>query len=285
MGACGKGISQCILLTTNTLIFLIAAGSLGVSVYFFHDIAALAMTKFPLLVVVAIAAVVLMIFSCLGCKTALNAPQKRCSRCLYLSTLLVLFIAEFVAAGYIFNFGHALEVAKEHRFDVRSAVHLASEDALVFLHNSLNDLYVAEKCAGGGQFQKKLPFNFTEVQCKTKSSTQAFHSLFHDSIISTAHELQRYENCTADPSFDTGILHIGTNNFTQAFCGSEAHIASLANQYAGYLVWFPVCLAALTLIHLVATICMMAQKTHRDRSVRTLRGAQEPLHRVQIASP
>jgi len=280
MGACGKGISQCILLTTNTLIFLIAAGSLGVLIYVFQNTAAMAITKFGLLQVVVAAAIMLMIFSCLGCRTALNAPQKRCSRCLYLSILLVLFIAEFVAAGYIFNFGHALEVAKEHHFDVQSGVNAATEDALWFLHGELSDLYESEKCIGGGRLQEKLPFNFTKVECKTESSTQAFHSLLQDSIISTAGELKRYENCTADLQASRG-----TTNFTQAFCGSEAHIVSLASHYASVLVWSPVCLAALTFILLVATICMMAQNTQRDRRVTTLRGAQEPLYGVQIASP
>jgi len=271
MGACGKGISQCILLTTNTLIFLIAAGSLGASVYVFHDTAALAVMKFSLLMVLAIAAIVLMIFSCLGCKTALDAPQKSCSRCLYLLILFVLFIAELVAAGYIFKFDHALEVAKEHHFDVQSAVNSASEDALVFLHNSLNDLYVAEKCTGGVRTREKLPFHFTPVECKTESTTQAFHTLLQDSTMSTADELQRYENCANDPRFEL-----------KAFCGSKAYILSLANLYAHYLAWFPVCLAALTFILFVATVCMMAQKTQRDRSVRTMRGAQEPLHSGQI---
>jgi len=304
MGACGKGVSQCILLTTNTLIFLIAVASLGASVFVFRDALASATTKlsvlrtldFPaddlaklhdfvgsarsVLMVVAIAAIVLMIFSCLGCKTALNPPERRCSRWLYLSILLVLFIAECGAGCVMFNLIHALGVAKEHQLDGHSAMNSASEDALVVLHNKLSDLYASEKCTGGEQSRERLPFHFTKVECKTASSSQVFHFLFLDSVISTEEERKRYEQCTANPSFEviTESHELSTTTFNQAFCGSEAHIVSIADYYANILAWFPVCLAALTFILLVATICMMAQKTQHDQKGRTVRGAQEPLH-------
>jgi hypothetical protein len=48
---------------------------------------------------VAIASGVLVVFSILGCRAAMSPPQKKCSRCLYLSTLLILFVALFAAAA------------------------------------------------------------------------------------------------------------------------------------------------------------------------------------------
>merc|ERR1719313_2754166 len=184
---------------------------------------------------VFIASIVLMFFSCLGCKTALNPPYKKCSRCMYLSILMILFILEFVAAGYIFNLGHALEVAKEHHYDVEGGVNKAAEDALVFLHNQLTEFYNDEKCTGGESIgYPTLPFNFTTVTCKRKKD-------------------QRF---TYNGSSAT---------FTQTFCGSEEHIVSLAQKYSHYLVWFPVALAALTFILFVATLCVIANNRRQIR--------------------
>jgi len=284
MANCSRGVSQCILLTTNTLIFIIAAAGAGFTTYVFYDSAAKALTRMSLLTAVFVASLALMIFSCLGCRTASQAPRKKCSRCLYLSILLVLFIAEFAVAGYIFNLGHALDVAKDHHFDVKRGVNKAAEDALVFIHNQLSDLYVDEKCTGGAPNASypNVPFNFTEVECKTDGATRAFHSLLQDNTIEDHVALLRYTNCTADENFK---YDGSSSDFTKTFCGSEAHVVSLANRYAQYLVWFPVMLAALTFILLVATICMIADMTRRDRiRAQTLRGAQEPLQPVQIAS-
>jgi len=263
MGACGKGVSQFVLLTVNTLIFLIAAGGLGVSIYVFYDTAAKALTHMSLLMAVFIASIVLMFFSCLGCKTALNPPSKKCSRCMYLSILMVLFILEFVAAGYIFNLGHALEVAKEHHYDVEGGVNKAAEDALVFLHSQLTEFYNDENCTGGESVgYPTLPFNFTTVTCKSNEATQGFAVILKDNTITTAQQLAAYDKCTKDQRF----TYDGSSaTFTQTFCGSEEHIVSLAQKYSHYLVWFPVALAALTFILFVATLCVIANNRRQIR--------------------
>jgi hypothetical protein len=280
MARCSEGTSKCILLTSNTLIFLIAGASLGVTLYIFFDIAAKSLTKGSLLTVIAIVSVALMLFAMLGCKAALTPPSKKCSKCMYLTILLVFFLAEFVVAGYIFNLGHALDVAKDKGFNVTSEVNKAAEDALVFLHDSLNDLYKDEQCKGGGATNnEKIPFGFNAITCKTQKVDDAFKQIFQSNrVINETEDYDIYTNCTADPKFKKE----GSADFTQAFCGSEAHIVSLATEYARYIKWFPVALAALTFVLLVATICLIAQRQQRSqRQVRLHQGDQ----RLQMANP
>merc|ERR1719498_1846192 len=90
-------------------------------------------------------------FSILGYKTALNPPGKnKRHRCMYLSLLLMLFFAEFFAARVIFNAGHTFQLAQTHHFAVQSASDKAAKnDALVFLHDQLAELYDGAKCQGG----------------------------------------------------------------------------------------------------------------------------------------
>lgn len=275
-----KGLSKCILWTTNTLIFLIAGGALGVSMYLFFDAVAKSLTKVSLLTVIGIVSVALMLFSMLGCKAASTPPEKKCSKCMYLTILLVLFLAEFVAAGYVFNLGHALQVAQDKGFDVEGNVTQASENAVVFLHDQLESLYTDEKCTGGAATGTKIPFNFTKVQCATQPVSDTFHTLLTAETVSTEEQQKTFTHCTTDAKFTPA----GSNpsDFTQAFCGSEANIVSLAHKYAQYLVWFPALLAGLTFILLVATICLIAQKQQeRQRQIRMDGGRQA----FQMANP
>lgn len=274
-----KGFSRCILFTANTLIFLLAAGAMGVTGYIFSNVAAKAVTKMSLLTVVAIVSVALMLFALIGCKAAVTPPQRKCSKCCYLTILLVLFLAEFVAAGYIFNLDHALEKARDKGFDIQGNATKAAEDAVVFLHDQLEDLYKDEGCTGGGADASKLPFGFTEVHCKTQAVDDAFRTILTAEKVTTDNQLQTYRKCTTDEKFTPSG---SPSNFTQAFCGSESNIVSLAHKYTKYLVWFPVLLAGLTFILLVATLCLLAQKQQQlQRQIRVERG-QEPLHRVQM---
>lgn len=272
---CRKGTSQCILLSTSTLIFLIAAAAMGVSIYIYLDAVAKSVTRVSLLTVIGSVSLALMSFAIMGCKAAVTPPQKKCSRCMYLTVLLVLFLAEFIAAGYVFNLGHALDVAKEKGFDIRgnvtTKVDKAAEDALTFLHDQLNDLYVDESCTGGAAAGDKLPIHFGEVSCKKKGAQDAFHELFKGAAIETQPALETYTNCTANPKFSKS-----NKDFTQSFCGSETHIVSLARKYARYLVWFPVALAGLTFILLVATICLIAAKNKERRQQIRMMDGREP---------
>lgn len=286
MGCC-KGISQCILLLTNSLIFVIAAGALGLSVYIFNDAVASSLTKVNFLSGLAIVSGVLMMFAILGCKTACNPPEKKCSKCLYLTILLVLFLVEFIAAGYVSNLGHAIEVAKQKvdaKVHIDAKVNKAAEDTLVFLHDQLEDLYRAESCKGGGAdnsgSQYSKPFDFSTVHCKTKKASDAFVILFKDASIDSKQEFDAYSKCTQDTKFS-----IRSKDFTESFCGSESHILKIAHQYSRYLVWFPVTLAALTFLLLIATICVIAQKNNERRRVILVQRGEEPLRRVQMAGP
>lgn len=279
MGRCTKGTSQCVLLVTNTLIFLAAAGALGVTIYIFMDAVAKAVVKFNLLTVIGIVSVALMMFAILGCRTALNPPQKKASKCVYLTILLVLFLAEFVAAGYVFNIKNALQVAKDHNFDIKSGVDKATVDVLHFLHDQLDDLYTNEHCQGGAAGGTVVPFNFTKVTCKDQKAGDAIHTILQPLAITTPVELKSFKDCTTDSAYAQPATA-----FTQAFCGSEANVVSLAHKYAKYLIWFPVLLAGLTFILLIATICLIAQKNSRRAQQVRLAHGQVPLHRVQLHS-
>jgi hypothetical protein len=193
---------------------------------------------------------------------------------------MLLFIAEFIAAGLIFNVANSLEVAKEHNFDVKSDVDKAAQSAVNFLYDELSDLYGQEGCTGGAALGEKLPFNFSVVTCKSQPVTDAFHVLLQDPSVATQKELETYKNCTA-------MVMDGDkpSTFTQAFCGSGANILTLAQKYSRYLVFFPVALAGLTFILLVSTICLIAAaQKERQQQVRLQQGLQ-PLHRVQMAGP
>jgi len=278
MGRCTKGTSQCVLLVTNTLIFLCAAGALGVTIYIFNDVLAKSLSKVNLLTVVAIFSVALMLFAMLGCRTATSPPKKKCSKCIYLTLLLVLFLAEFVAAGYIFNISNALQVAKDHHFDVKSNVDKAATQALHFLHDQLDELYNQESCKGGAATGTQTPFHFTKVVCKTQAVNVAFRALLTDPTVATPSDLDSYKKCTVDKAYTQPA-----SAFTQAFCGSEANIVTLAHRYSRYLVWFPVVLAGLTFVLLISTICLMAQKNQRRQVL--LNQGQQPINRVQMSGP
>jgi hypothetical protein len=281
MGRCAQGTSQCVLLVTNTLIFLCAAGALGVTIYMFNNVLAKSLSKVNLLTIVGIFSVALMLFAMLGCRTATSPPKKKCSKCIYLTLLLVLFLGEFVAAGYIFNISNALQVAKDHHFDVTSHVDEAATKALHFLHDQLDDLYNQESCRGGAATGTQTPFNFTKVVCETQSANDAFNTLLTDPTVATQSDFKSYKKCTVDKAYTQPA-----SAFTQAFCGSQANIVTLAHRYSRYLVWFPVVLAGLTFILLVSTICLMAQKNqqHQRRQVQLNQG-QQPINRVQMSGP
>jgi hypothetical protein len=130
-----------------------------------------------------------------------------------------------------------------------------------------------------------VPFNFTQVHdCKTKAIDEAFLTIFKDASIDSPAEFAAYTNCTTDERMTPGG---GTpSDFTQSFCGSETHIVSLAHKYSQYLVWFPVALAILTFVLLVATICLIAAaQKERRRQIRLLRGEDPFNSRVQMAGP
>lgn len=260
MGRCVKGTSQGILLVVNTLIFIAAAGALSVSIWAFSSVVVKSLTQTSLLAVIVAVSTVLIFFSVLGCRTALAPPQKKCSKCAYLTILFVLFLAEWAAAGYVYNVGNALQVAKDNHFNVQHGVDKAAEDALRFLHDQLNNMYTQEECQGGAATGAKTPFNFSTVHCKTVAVDDAFITLFQDSTITNT-ELGRYTNCTTDAAYTNATST--PSPFTQSFCGSETHIASLAHKYSKYLMWFPVTLAGLTFILLVSTICLIAEKNQR----------------------
>lgn len=270
MGAFGKDVSKFILLGASTLMFLIAAAGLGLSPYVYYNAAAKAVITTSLLMAVLILSVVLMSFSILGCKTALASDSKmkssiygrgtssvqfsELSTCTYLFLVLVLLIAEFFAAGVISNAGHALQLAKTHHFDVQSGLGKAAENTIVFLHDQLGELYDGSKCQGGQPWlaSEAKPFNFSQVECHNKAASQALNSLFQNASLSEEKEYATYKNCVADPAFKRS-----SKKFTQAFCGSEVRIVLLAGRYGRYLVWAPVCVAVLTFIVFVATICRL----------------------------
>lgn len=282
MGKCTAGCSKTILLFANTLIFIIAAGALGVVAYIFFDEVGKALTKVSLLTVVGIVSLSLMVFALLGCKAAVTPPQRKCSKCMYLTILLVLFLAEFAAAGVIFNVKNSLQVLKDHHFDVESDVDKATVSTLHFLHDQLNDFYNDQNCSGGAaSLNKSLPLSFTAVQCPSKPAEDAFHAILQDKI-DTAKAYATYEKCYKDPAFTPAGK--APSDFTQAFCGSEANIVSLAQKYDRYLVWFPVALAGLTLLLLIATICLIAQKDQDRRRRVRLQGGVQPIH-AQMAGP
>lgn len=260
MGRCVKGTSQSILLVVNTLIFIAAAGALSVSIWAFSSVLIKSLTKTSLLAAIVAVSTILIFFSVLGCRTALTPPQKKCHKCAYLTILFVLFLAEWAAAGYVYNVGNALQVAKDNRFDVKQGVDKAAEDALHFLHDQLQSMYTQEECQGGAATGTIAPLNFSTVHCKTEAVTDAFSTLFQDNHV-TITEYVNYTNCTTDAAFTKATST--PSPFTQSFCGSETHIASLAHKYAKYLMWFPVALAGLTFILLVSTIFLIAEKNQR----------------------
>jgi len=260
MGRCVKGTSQGILLVVNTLIFIAAVGALSVSIWAFSSVLVKSLTKTSLLAVIVAISTVLIFFSVLGCRTALTPPTKKCSKCVYLTILFVLFLAEWAAAGYVYNVGNALQVAKDNHVDVKQGVDKAAAEALHFLHDQLQNMYTQEDCHGGAATSKISPFNFSTVSCKTEAVTEAFSTLFKDNTVTNADRV-KYANCTTDLAFTKASST--PSPFTQSFCGSETHIASLAHKYAKYLLWFPVALAGLTFILLVSTICLIAEKNQR----------------------
>lgn len=264
MGCCAVE-SRTTLLIANTLIFISAAGALGVTGYIFLDVAAKSLTKVNLLTVIGIVSLLLMLFAVLGCVTAVNEPKKRCSKCLYLTILLVLFVGEFAASGLVFNVKNSLEVLKDHQFDVESLGHTAGVRTLHFLHDQLQSLYTDEGCKGGGLApgsKLAVPLSFTEVHCSSGKVDTAFDTILKDNI-ETQEALDFWKNCTVDPAFTPAGE--AASDFTQGFCGSEAHIITLAQKYARYLAWFPVVLAGLTFLLLIATICLMVQRSNGER--------------------
>lgn len=247
----------------NTLIFVAAAGALSVCIWAFSSILVKSLTKTSLLAVIVAVSTVLIFFSVLGCRTALTPPQKKCSKCTYLTILFVLFLAEWAAAGVVYNVGAALEVAADHNFNVHNVqqgADKAAKDALHYIHDQLQTMYTQEDCKGGAATGTTAPFSFSTVSCKTAAITDVFSSLFKDSTVIKT-ELAQYNNCTADAAYTKA--NSTASAFTQSFCGSQADIASLAHKYAKYLMWFPLALAGLTFILLVSTICLIAEKNQR----------------------
>lgn len=181
---------------------------------------------------------------------------------MYLSLLLVLLTTEFFAAGLIFNLGSSLQLAKTH------------QSGLLFLHDQLGALYDGSKCRGGQprSASEAIPFNFSQVECQDKAVSQALNSILRNANISEEKEYATYKKCAADPAFNST-----SEEFTRAFCGSEAQIVSLAGRYGQYLVVAPICLGVLTFILMVTFILLVPwrqQKTQRPQTVVSLMGAR-----------
>lgn len=279
MGSCCLSLSKCTLLTTNTLLFFISAAALGVCVYIFSDGVGSALTNVNLLTIFAAASVALMVFSTCGCATALKPPHRKCTRCMYLTILLVLCLAEFSAAVLFSDLTKSLQIAKEHNFDVKDDVDRAAVKTIHYLHDQLSDFYDQEHCNGGVANATKLPVGFSKVSCEKRAGNVVFDILFQDDAITDETGLLRYTNCVADPYYSDNANNSATT-FTQAFCSSESHIVSLTQKYARYLMWFPVFLGVLTLFLLVATICLIARKEQRPafRAVHDPRRVQLMMH-------
>lgn len=282
MWKCSSGLSKCILYGSNFLIFIIAAAAIGVSLYVFHEEAAKALTKVSLLTVIAIVSAGMMLFSILGCCAVRSPPQKKCSRFCYLLLLLVLLLAETIVAGLILGESKALKVAKDHNFDIKSVTEKKAVDAMHFLHDQLQDFYVREGCSGGSANSTKIPIGFAPITCKSNSDgvNDAIRTIFENNTISTDVELKGYVTCRSDPAY----IKQGHKDFTEAFCGSQANIVHLAQKYASYLMWFPVGLAILTLLLLICTICVIAQKNKERQRQIQFSHSNEPLRRVQMAA-
>jgi ABC-type multidrug transport system fused ATPase/permease subunit len=262
MGRCIAGVSQGVLLVSNTLLFLIAAGSLGLCIYLFHDEVASSLTKVSILTIAAIISVPMMLFAFLGCKTAYNPPEKRCSRCLYLTILMILFLAEFIIGGLVYNVSNALQVAKDHNFDIQGDANKAARTVLHFLHDQLDEVYDKGHCQGGSANSSQIPIEFEKISCNSASRSDAINTIFKHDVIRDTSKFYSYTNCTSDSAYTPSGEK--PSDFTQAFCGSQANVASLAQKYSSYLMWFPIGLGILTLVLLIATVCIIGHK-HRQR--------------------
>jgi hypothetical protein len=277
MGCC-SGLSRCILLVSNTLVFLLGAGACAVSIYVFRDEVGKSLTRQNMLVVVGSASVIVMLFSLLGCRAAFSPPAKRCSRCIYLTLLLVLFFVEFITAGLIFNMRNSLEVAKEHNFDITKSANKAAATSMHLLYLSLHDYYVHQGCHGGGANSTTIPIGFSKITCNGKGVNEAVAVIFANPEVVSETQLKGYETCRQNPDYTKEK----PTEFTEAFCGSQENIASLAQKYEGYIMWFPIALAALTLLLLICMICVIADQRKRRRQ--ELSDAREPFRRVQMAA-
>jgi hypothetical protein len=255
---CVASVSEGVLVVTNTLIFLIAAGSLGVCIYLFHDEVASSLTKVNLLTVVVVLTVPMMIFAFLGCRTALNPPARKCSRCLYLTILLLLFLVEFAIGGLVYNVCNALQVAKDNHFDIEGDAQKAARTVRNFIHDQLDDYYDKQDCHGGAAKSLTLPIEFQTISCKSSASTDAMKTILKDEVINDEQAFHTYQVCTMDSSYTPRGEK--PSDFTQAFCGSQANIVKLAEKYSNYLLWVPVGLGILTLVLLIATMFVIGQK-------------------------
>jgi len=260
-----RGIAQSLLLFVNTWMFIGSTACLCSFMYVFQGHKTNAMKRMSLLMVVFIVSIVVMLMSVLGCMTAMNRSPKPVARVLYLLVLLSMFTGSIFAGKTIVEFGEGLQAENELHTSAR--VNEAAERATMFLHNELNELYVTEKCTGGRPIgYPTLPFNFSKVECGRPAATKSFIGLLKDSKIKTKAEFYRYENCTADPALALDTKrYTESREFLKTFCGSESHIVHLAKKYAHYLVWFPVCLAGLTFILLLATSYMMCQTEKKEK--------------------
>jgi hypothetical protein len=273
MGRCVAGVSQCVLLVSNTLIFLVAGGSLGVCIYLFHDEVASSLTNINILTLAAIISVPIMLFALLGCKTAHNPPVKKCSRCLYLSILLILFLAEFIIGGLVYNVSNSLQLAKDHNFDIQGDANKAARTAVHFLHDQLDNFYDREDCQGGAANGTSIPIGFEPILCKSSANVDTISAIFKNHVIRDSSALYMYTNCTSDPAYTP--VGEKPSDFTQAFCGSQSNIVSLAQKYSNYLMWFPIGLGVLTFLLLIATICIIGQK---NKQAVQMQGGRDVLH-------
>jgi hypothetical protein len=182
----------------------------------------------------------------------------------------VLFLAEFIVGGLVYNVCNALQVAKDHNFDIQGDVGKASRSVRNFLHDQLDDFYDHQDCQGGAANSSSIPIGFAKITCKSSSSVDVINAVFKDQVINDATALNTYNLCTLDTAYTPSGEK--PSDFTEAFCGSQSNIVNLAQKYSNYLMWFPVGLGVLTLVLLIATICMISQK-NRQR-VEILQGRQ-----------
>lgn len=255
---CIAGVSEGVLFITNTLIFLAAAGSLGLCIYLFHDEVASSLTKVNLLTVAIILIVPMMLFAFLGCKTACNPPERKCSRCLYLTILLLLFLVEFAIGGLVYNVCNALQVAKDNNFDIEGDTKQAARTVRNFIHDQLDDYYDSQDCHGGAAKSSTFPIEFQKISCKSSASTDAMSAIFKMDVIDDEKAFHTYQACTTDSAFTPRGEK--PSDFTQAFCSSQANIVKLAEKYSNYLLWIPVGLGILTLVLLISTMFVIGQK-------------------------
>lgn len=272
--------SKCILLTANTTIFAVAVSALGAAIYVYSGIFHSAITTISLLTLVAGLAVVMVVFSLLGCRVASSMPRRKCSRLAYLMLLVVMLLSQLVAAVWFFNLRSILQTAEAHDIHIGSNLDTAARDTLQYLHDQVGFLYEEGNCTGGGANGTSLPISFASVECEEASVQRAFTVLeLQSGIIVDDAQLARYSECTAAHVAVSGSSTAPAA--TQLYCSSEANVVVLMRRYSLIVASVFTCLALLTVLLLVSTVRLMDPcarcRSARCEPLRTARARQDAL--------